>query len=280
MTDITNGMNELNVRGLTRQRPEESDAVATYMVPYGLLHGGTPSDMLHCGFDMHPVWLESLQHEIRAATVYDEDHYVAEFEESTATSKRKIQIEAVVSLHRGQTMHPHMMQCSRKSIRMYLHTPPKLEEFAGHVKGDIHEVKIDRESVAGVCQAVNTDPEVSSLSGELDQLYGITMHNAERMFQACVVMAARMHIEDGPSVLEGVVRMSYKHGGENAIACACIANAMAAVEIGGTSRVSVAYPLVSQPKADTVLAVLDTAVSSLIKAVSYTHLTLPTICSV
>lgn len=208
-------MNELSERHLTTYM--QLSKRATYMVPYGSLLIATTKDIAHVGFEMRPVWIESLAREVANMKLYPYPY----------NTDRSVQIQEVYELEEGHQIHPYMMQLTESGVRLYL----ERWDASRQDENDYEHLDLKSASVINVCKEVNSEYQPSS---GRSQLYAATMHNAERLFQTCTMVTSLI-----PSCLHAVIRPEHSDA-RHVVGCSCLANSLCDTGIGSSVRIAVA----------------------------------------
>lgn len=205
---------------------DESNASATYMVPFGLTTTGTTKDILHTKFETHPVWLEHL---IAAAT-----STIIHSTQSASTVLRTDKLD----LH-GRMLHPNAVKVTHDYLhaRMYANVkvmPNDLkhydESFNAHLK-----------SLESFCDHLGDASNLYNVSGALSKHYKLAMHNAERTYQVCMVLASGVTGQDPHDRrLTALVTPPANTYVPVFAACLCVGNAIAFSECGNPAAVVIA----------------------------------------
>lgn len=225
LRDLSTEMNRLDIRRLDSVvSPPRS---ATYVVPPGLVGFGSPSDVAHPSFETHPVWVEALLEAARLLSW-------------PAPSNTDVRLRAAKHTERGRPSDPfavgaEALDSGTYEVSVSLHEDRHADERYSHDERDL------RSSALGLSQLVdeiNMDGPAARASGRLTQAYRTTMHNAERVFQACVLVASAAHTR--PDADTSVVSLDPPPRTSllRLAACVCIANALSAVETGSGVRVA------------------------------------------
>jgi len=154
---------------------DESNPSATFMIPFGLTSTGTTKDILHSKFETHPVWVEHL---LSAAT--------ATIIESSQLAT--VELNCSKTDANGRLHHPHAIKVTKSNLHALMYANVQVSDsdlsyydpsFKPHLK-----------SLESFCERVADGADVYNVSGVLSEHYKLTMHNAERAFQVCMVLAS------------------------------------------------------------------------------------------
>eukprot|EP00966_Prymnesium_polylepis_P235937 5456619-Prymnesium_polylepis.1 len=196
-------------------------ASATYVVPFGSLLSATPSDMLHMQFESHPVWLSVLRETLALVRI----------DSSSRAHPKRNAVVAEGQLVSGRPRNPWALQFSADTIYIFM---------------DDAERPLDRDMKTGLgydsasklsnlAKRINDTRNVSALSGSVTEVYRAAMHNAERVFQACMLVASGAHHDTDKDATISIKHSESTHMGLLA-ACACIGSAVAEAETGVPTR--------------------------------------------
>lgn len=226
---LVDRMNKMSAVELARVNSKFESA--TYIVPFGLLRGGTSSDMAHMNFEMQPVWLEALQ--LASQWLMYPSEYVGSV---------KVHV-ALLGLQKGHATNPLAIQASASWVGIYLEEFKPASSLSGYSASDPFDSS-GTDSVEGVCELFVRKKDTRLLSGDLSQHYRATMCNAERIMQACLMIASRAHIPEDETNLVASMRVPAEFYAPGVAVCACIANAIAYAETGSAAaRVQLEQPV-------------------------------------
>lgn len=154
---------------------------------------------------------------------------------ANAVSHLKLSVKPNSSgFHTGHAAHPTMVQASESQVEVDIE--PVVPIMAqGYTHASTYDMK-DSESMLAIASNVMEGGNLSSLSGDLSDRHRIAMSNCERLFQACLVLAARLHAPDKSADLAARVDVPDWSSESTFVACLCIANAMSLAETGSSAR--------------------------------------------
>ena len=216
-------MVRLDVRDLSTRL--EENTVANYLVPFGFVDRGTIGDMFHSEFEQQPVWIELLLE--AAVTLLAVD--LAVVANAYVVSSKTNALE--------QPHNPHLIRitnaCTRVQLYPTMSAATVLPNSAASALGD------SVSSMSKLCIKLNESGLGHRVSGKLCEHYRVSMHNAERLFQATLALGARVHTPDrsDPVRIGLVVDNIQEFHMPVFMASACIANAMTSALVGSASRV-------------------------------------------
>jgi hypothetical protein len=204
---------------------DESNPSATFMIPFGLTAFGTTKDILHTKFETHPVWIEHLLS--AATTTIIESPQLATVELNC--SKTDVN---------GRLHHPHAIRVTKSSMHtvMYANVQVSDADLSDHDPSFNPHLK----SFESFCERVGDGSDVYNVSGVLSEHYKLTMHNAERAFQVCMVLASGVsgHDASDKRLYANAMPPDFTYN-PAFVASLCIGNAIALSECGDAARVVV-----------------------------------------
>lgn len=210
---LVQSMLKLDVRDLSSVSYTKS---ATFVVPFGSLWSSTPADMSHMRFEMQPVWVSYL----------NECASLAFVDASQDVHPDRHTVIDTGGTFRGKAMHPYAITVTEKTVALVMDYSERIESVGG---AELKKYPDTYRNITSLAKMINSDEEVTVLSGQLSQAYRASMHNAERIFQACTLVASgayhdvskdhSVHVscDADPGILSG---------------CACIGAAIASSETG------------------------------------------------
>jgi hypothetical protein len=223
---LVKSMMEMTVRGTHRLHPKRN---AEFMIPFGCLAEGSPSDVPHYGFEMHPVWLEYL--------VIAIDQCIDDISSNLKTVNS---LKAVDDKHNNIPFHPYQIFVEGSTVVAFMHSLKS-------VLYDEHDIFLDLLDYTGSFY-VNTDFDVISLpskvaddlmyracSGKMRSQYKMFMHNAERIMQVNMIGASGFYVPANDDRKLHFLR----RGGESLSQLSlyiAVGNAMSAVTSGSSFR--------------------------------------------
>ena len=144
----------------------------------------------------------------------------------------------------GRPRHPYAIVSTASAVRVYLDTPPTAAERLGGRSVAVTLGNLNTKNMFHVARALNEHAPVSELSGLLGRMYRGTMHNAERVFQACTVVAARLPERTIGQMAVGCAASAFDAAGDDGVPRAaalavavCIGTAIARADTGTGVRV-------------------------------------------
>lgn len=215
---IVQSMLSLDIRKLDTISPSPS---ATYVVPFGAVSSATPRDMSHMNFESHPVWLSVLKEVIA----------VVRIDASLSAHPDRNAVVCQPSVVSGRPRNPLAVEFSNNTVYI------SLDDSISNIDIDTTN-KVDYNSVLDICglaKSINTNRHIASLSGKLSQSYRACMHNAERVFQACMLVASGAYHDIDKDSTIFINNKGSKHVGMLAV-CACVGSAVASAETGVQTR--------------------------------------------
>jgi hypothetical protein len=230
---LVDTMASLDIRGVVRiGEPEE----AIFMIPFGVYSMGTTADIACMDFEMRPVWVTDL----KAAAIR------ARLDSLTpSTTATDVTLRMDGSILDGRPRHPFVIIASKTYVSVYVDDESSKNATT---TAPPPSYPTDTDLLVNTLAIINKDPNMSELSGELSERYRSIMHNAERVFQACLVIASGKYHGTPPS--KGIVAqvdLSAKNiPAANLAVSVCIGNALAYAATGMPIRI-----VVSSPKQDT-----------------------------
>ncbi len=243
--ELVDTMSGLDIRGLVDiGEPKE----ATFMVPFGVYSMGTTADIACMEFEMRPVWVADL----KAAAIR------ARMDSTTPpTTTTDVTIRMDGSTISGRPRHPFVVVASSTSVSVYVDDESsKNAAITAPPPSD----SVDTDRLVDALTIINKDPAMSDLSGELSEGYRSIMHNAERVFQACLVIASGKYHGTPPSkgILAQVDLSTTNIPAANLAVSVCIGNALAFAATGMPIRVVASSPTQdAQRLQDTALAAVS-----------------------
>ncbi len=254
--ELVDSMADLDVRGLVTIR---EPAEATFMIPFGVYSMGTTADIACMDFEMRPVWVADLKEAALRARL-------ACLTPSTTTTEMTVRMDGPTI--DGRPRHPFAIIASKDVVSVYVDT--ELSKNAA-ATGPSPVDPVDTDLLVEALSVINKDPVVSEMSGEISESYRSVMHNAERVFQACLVIASGRYHDKPPA--KGIVAQVDLQTGvpppANLVVSVCIGNALAYAATGLPIRIGVSSPTQdSQRHQDMALAALavENACEALIAA--------------
>ncbi len=215
-------MNRLGYTELARVN--ERYPTATYVIPFGLTAKGTVLDVAHTNFANHPVWMDSLAEACTWTLASD-----AESADLTVHV-------AQLGFHPGHSPNPYMVQVGRSWVGVDIEPQKSVVLDEGYAREYAYDSS-GSESMFDICEDVKMAGRLSMLSGDLSNRYRVAMSNCERLFQACLIIASKVHVAADVKDLAAQVKIPDDAHTTIFVACMCIANAMALSETGSSARV-------------------------------------------
>lgn len=225
---LVDTMSALDIRGPVEIK---EPAEARFMVPFGVYSIGTTADVACMDFEMRPVWVGDLKEAASRAKLEC-------LTPSTTTTDMTVRMDGPTV--DGRPRHPSVVIVSKDVVSVYIDT-----EAGGAPTTDPSPADPgDTDRLIDALEIINKEPIVSELSGELSERYRSIMHNAERVFQACLVIASGKY-HDRPPAHGIVAQVDLKEGmppPANLVVSVCIGNALAYAATGIPVRIAVSSP--------------------------------------
>lgn len=263
-------MTQLHARGLAELDREHP--VASYMVPFGTFDVGSVADVAHMNFEMRPVWVSALRNV--ASTLH-------EFSTGRLThDPRTMTVRLEGAIVGGRPRHPFILNAHKTHVSVYVDGSADIASFKCPVQTAQETPDNYTETLLRAINAINTDRAVSTRSGKLAEVYRATMHNSERLLQACLLIGAELHdpaVASPPAAKHGhvihVTDENQKLSCTQLAVAMCVSNAMATVALRVPLRITTdaAVPQVA-PVAAAVVRACDALERRNIAAVPFAEL--------
>lgn len=228
--DLLERTERLDIRQPAHINPDRK--TATYVVPFGLYRSGTPKDLAHMQFESHPVWVDCLVH---AAAQLTSDAALPPGVGPNAPTVLVVDAAYVL----GRPRNPHAIVASEGRVSVYLDAVPTAADVHRSTAPSAASAASAAEArglgLVELAQGMNAHRPYTQFSGELSRVYRGMMHNAERFFQVCTLLAARMQSHTQSDVynrsavldIETLESMESAPDLRSVAVCVCIGNAMA-----------------------------------------------------
>ena len=221
---LVDGMTKMTMKDLAYY--DGNTPSATYMVPFGMTAAGSASDIMHTKFETHPVWLE---------------HLLATATSTIISPHENATVNLVVKQNRPEKTrlnHPHAIKVTNHVLYATMYASMEISD--ADMKHYDESFESHLESLESLCARISDAPDVYSVSGVLSEHYKLTMHNAERAYQVCMVLASGATNHDASiQRLSAKVIMPGKddYNDPAFVASLCVGNAVALSECGSAARV-------------------------------------------
>jgi hypothetical protein len=230
--ELVDTMSALDTRGLASITDNRE---AIFMIPFGVYGIGTTADVACLDFEMRPVWVNDL----RAAAIN-----VRRDTSTPPTTRTDVTVRMDGSTLDGRPRHPFAIIASNDYVSLYVDDESSKNDVTTKQCGKQSPVEIKKiDSLVDAIALINNDCAVSDLSGELSEGYRSIMHNAERVFQACLIIASGNYCAKPPQ--HGIVaQIDLKTiiPPANLAVSICIGNALAYAATGMPVRIVASFP--------------------------------------
>lgn len=222
-------MMSMTIRGTHRIHKEKH---AEFMIPFGCVAEGSPSDIPHYAFEMHPVWLEYLV------------IYIDQCIDDMSSGLRTVNsLKTVDDKHNDIPFHPYQVHVEGRTVVAFTHSLKSVIHDGLGVFSDLEDYSgslyVDKVfDVFSLPLKVADDPMYRECSGRIKNHYKMFMHNAERFMQVNMIGASGFYIKDNDD-RKFVCEQRRDESLSQLALSVSVGNAISAATTGGSFRTAV-----------------------------------------